>query len=126
MLVTHLAWVPNARMSAAGLTIAAGVAHGLAGAIAGRRLFDTARTQTSLQAAFIGALTSLLAVVLFSPAFVIFLRATDVRPSSAASYFLLTILTGLFSFLGVGWALVLVSVGVGWGLYRLAVPRSPA
>lgn len=126
IVVTHLAWVPSTRMSAVGLTIAAGVAHALAGAITGRRLLDAARTKTSLQAGLIGALTSLLAVALFSPAFVIFLRATDIRPSSAVSYLLLTILTGLFSFLGAGWALLLVSVGVGWGLYRLAVPQSPA
>lgn len=126
MVVTHLAWVPNARTSGMALTVAAGMAHALAGAITGRRLLDGARTQTSLQAGLIGALTSLLAVALFSPAFVIFLRATDVRPSNASSYLLLTVLTGVFSFLGAGWALLLVSVGVGWGLYRLAAPGSPA
>jgi drug/metabolite transporter (DMT)-like permease len=126
MVVTHLAWVPNARMSGMALTIAAGVAHALAGAITGRRLLDGTRTQTSLQAALIGAATSLLAVALFSPAFVIFLRATDVRPSNALSYLLLAVLTGVFSFLGAGWALLLVSAGVGWGLYRLAAPQSPA
>jgi hypothetical protein len=73
-----------------------------------------------LQAGLIGAVTSVLAAALFSPAFVIFLRATSVRSSNVLSYLLLTILTGVFSFLGVGWALLLVSVGVGWGLYRLA------
>jgi hypothetical protein len=107
------------------LTIAAGTAHALAGAITGRRLLDGTRTQTSLRAALIGALTSLLAVALFSPAFVVFLRATDVRPSNALSYLLLTLLTSMFSFLGAGWALLLVSAAVGWGLYRLAAPRSP-
>ncbi len=126
MVVTHLAWIPNAGMSAMALTIAAGVAHALAGAITGRRLLDGTRTQTSSQAALTGAVTSLLAVALFSPAFVIFLRATDVRPSNASSYLLLAVLTGVFSFLGAGWALLLVSAGVGWGLYQLAAPRSPA
>ena len=48
MVVTHLAWVPNAGMSAMALTIAAGVAHALAGAITGRRLLDGTRTQTSV------------------------------------------------------------------------------
>jgi len=123
MIVTHFAWIPSARMSAMALTIAAGVAHALAGAITGRRLLDTTRTQTSPQAALIGALTSLLAVALFSSAFVIFLRATDVRPSTALSYLLLTVLTGVFSFLGAGWALLLVSAGVGLSLYRLAAPQ---
>jgi len=126
MVVTHLAWVPNARMSGMALTIAAGVAHALAGAITGRRLLDGTRTQTSRQAALIGAVTSLLAVALFSPAFVIFLRVTDVRPSNALSYLLLAVLTSVFSFLGAGWALLLVSAGVGWGLYRLAAPQSVA
>ncbi|HEY6905051.1 MAG TPA: hypothetical protein VI216_12145 [Candidatus Acidoferrales bacterium] len=126
MVVTYLAWIPSARMSEMALTVAAGVAHALAGAITGRRLLDATRTQSSVQAGFVGALTSLLAVALFSPAFVILLRATDVRPSNASSYLLLTVLTGVFSFVGAGWALLLVSAGVGWGLYRLAAPESPA
>jgi hypothetical protein len=127
MAVAHFAWLPDARMNgvAPALTIAAGLAHALAGAITGRRLLDGDRTQTPLQAGLVGAVTSLLAVALFSPAFVVFLRATDVRPSSALSYLLLAVLTGVFSFLGVGWALLLVSVGVGWGLYRLAARGLP-
>jgi hypothetical protein len=48
MAVTHFAWVPEARMNgvAPGLTIAAGLAHALAGAITGRRLLDGTRTHT--------------------------------------------------------------------------------
>ncbi|HYL36535.1 MAG TPA: hypothetical protein VEV17_11535 [Bryobacteraceae bacterium] len=128
MAVTHLAWVPDARMNGAApaLTIAAGVAHALAGAITGRRLLDGTRTRSSLQAGAVGACTSLLAVVLFSPAFVLFVSATDLQRSSAWSYLVLTVLTGVFSFLGAGWALLLVSVGVGWGLYCVAVPQAPA
>jgi hypothetical protein len=122
MAVTHLAWVPDARMNGLvpALTIAAGIAHALAGAITGRRLLDGARTRTSLQAGLVGAGTSLLAVAFFSPAFVVFLYATDVHPSSALSYLVLTLLTGVFSVLGAGWALLLVSMGIGWGLYRVA------
>lgn len=97
------------------LTIAAGIAHALAGAIIGRRLLDGTRTRTSLQAGLVGAGTSLLAVAFFSPAFVVFLYATDVHPSSALSYLVLTLLTSVFSFLGAGWALLLVSIGTGWG-----------
>jgi drug/metabolite transporter (DMT)-like permease len=125
IVVTHLAWIPNARMSGMALTIAAGVAHALAGAVTGRRLLDGTRTKTSLQAALVGAVTSLLAVAIFSPAFVVFLRTTDVRPSNALSYLLLAVLTSVFSFLGAGWALLLASAGVGWGLYRLAAPPVP-
>jgi len=128
MAVTHLAWVPDARTSGLvpALTIAAGVAHAVAGAITGRRLVDDTRTRTSLQASLVGACTSLLAVALFAPAFVVFLRATDVRPLGPLSYLLLTLLTGVFSFLGAGWALLLVSVGIAWTLHRIAAPRSPA
>lgn len=87
MAVTHFAWVPGSRMNglAPALTIAAGSAHALAGALTGRRLLDGDRTQTPVQAGLIGGGTSLLAVTLFSPAFVVFLRATDVRPSGALS-----------------------------------------
>jgi hypothetical protein len=127
MAVTHFAWVPGSRINgvAPALTIAAGLAHALAGAITGRHLLDARRTRTPLQAGLVGAVTSLLAVALFSPAFVFFLRATDVRPSGAMSYLLLAVLTGVFSFFGAGWALLFISVGVGWGLYRLAVPSLP-
>lgn len=52
--VTHLAWAPDARTNGVvpALTIAAGVAHALAGAITGRRLVDGTRTRTSPQAGF--------------------------------------------------------------------------
>ena len=124
MAVTHFAWLPNARMSglAPALTLAAGVAHALAAAITGPRLLDSTRTRTSLQAALLGAATSLLAVVLFAPAFTLFLSG-DVHASSPLSYLLFTVFAGVFSFLGAGWALLVVSVGVGWGLYRIAAIR---
>lgn len=124
MAVTHFAWVPDARMNGLvpALTIAAGVAHAVAGAITGRCLVDRTRTRTSLEAGLVGAGTSVLAAALFAPAFVVFLGATDVRPSGPSSYLLLTVLTGVLSFLGAGWALLLASVGVGWALYRVAIP----
>lgn len=128
MVVTHFAWIPDARMNGGvpALTIAAGLAHALAGAITGRRLVDGTRTRTSRQAGLVGAVTSLLAVVFFSPAFVVFLAATDVHPSSVLSYLALTVFTGVFSFLAAGWALLLVSVGVGWGIYRIAAAQPAA
>jgi hypothetical protein len=126
MAVTYLAWLPDARINHAALTVAAGVAHALAGAITGRRLVDSTRTRTSLQAGSVGAATSLLAVVLFSPAFAVFLSTSDVRPFNVLSFLLLTILTGVFSFLGAGWALLLVSVGVGWGIHRIAALQAAA
>jgi len=124
MAVTHFAWLPDARMSglAPMLTIAAGAAHALAGAFTGRRLLDAARTHNAAQAAFVGAATSLLALLLFSPAFALFL-SRDSRSASVLSYLSLTLFTAIFSFLGAGWALLLASAGVGWALYRVAAPR---
>jgi uncharacterized membrane protein YqaE (UPF0057 family) len=121
MVVTHLAWVPGARMSGLipALTVAAGVAHGLAGAITGRRLIDCARTPTSGHAGLLGAGTSLLAVSLFAPPFALFV-SRGFQAVSIWSYVWLTVWTGVFSFLSAGWALLLVSAGVGWGLYRIA------
>jgi UPF0716 family protein affecting phage T7 exclusion len=57
---------------------------------------------------------------MFSPAFALFLAAKDAQPSGAGSYLMLTVFTGVFSFLGAGWALLLVSIGIGWGLYAIA------
>ncbi len=125
LFVTHLAWVPDARMSHAALTIAAGLAHAIAGAFTGPRLLDTSRTRNPAQASWVGAATSVLAVLLFSPAYVGFLCATGVRAPSPLSYLTLAVLTGVFSFLAVGWALLLVSAGVAWGIYRIGTARHP-
>jgi hypothetical protein len=66
MAVSHVAWLPDARMNHAALTIAVGVAHALAGANTGRHFVDGTRSRTSLQTGLVGAGTPLLAVVLFS------------------------------------------------------------
>jgi len=123
MAVTHLAWVPEARMNGLtpALTIAAGVTHGVAGAITGRRLVDSTRTPTSLHAGLVGAGTSLLALLFFSPPFAFFV-SRGLRIASSWSYVWLTVWTGVFSFLGAGWALLLVSIGVGWAIHRVAHP----
>lgn len=119
--LTHYAWYPAARMSGLipALTLAAGLAHAVAGALTGPRLIDATRTRTPSQAALLGAGTSLLAVAFFAPAFAMYVTATYVQ-SSLLGYTVLTLYTGLFAFLGAGWALLVLSVGVGWGLYRLA------
>jgi hypothetical protein len=87
----------------------------------GRRLIDRTRTRTAAEACLIGAATSLLAVVILAPPFAAWVTAGNARPAGVFSYLALTVLVGLFSFLGAGWALLVASVGVGWGLYRLAV-----
>lgn len=126
--LTHFAWYPDARMSGMvpALTIGAGLAHGAAGAIIGPRLIDAARTRTALHAALLGAGTSLLALAFFAPLMAVYVSRTNVRPLSALGYLALTMFTGLFAFLAAGWALLLLSAAIGWGLYRLAALAAAA
>ena len=124
LAVQYFVWLPDARMSGGTLTIAAGLAHALAGSITGRRLLDGTRTRTPSQAGLLGAGTSLLALMLFAPLFTVFLYATDIRPASALSYVAMPLLIAVFAFLADGWALLLVSAGVGWALYRVATYRA--
>ena len=121
--ITHLAWVPEARMRGAApmLTLAAGAAHAVAGAITGRRLVDATRTRTAAQACVLGGATSLLAVAILAPPFATWVSGSNARPEGVVSYLVLTALIGLFSFLAAGWPLLIASVGVGWGLHELAV-----
>ena len=121
MAVTHLAWVPAARMNGLtpALTITAGLAHGLAGAITGRRLIDGRRTPTFVHAGLVGAGTSLLALFFFIPPFAFFV-SRGLQMASPWSYVWLTVWTGVFSFLAAGWALLLISIAVGWAIYRIA------
>lgn len=126
-LLTHFAWLPNARMSgiAPVLTLAAGLTHAISGAVTGPRLIDSQRTRTPAQAALLGAATSLLALVLFAPAMAAYVSASNAPQHNPLAYLALTLFTGVFAFLGAGWALLLLSAGVALGLYRLAA-SSPA
>jgi len=126
MVVTHLAWFPDARMNGyvPVLTVAVGLCHALAGIVIGRRIIDTTSTQTSSQACVLGACTSLLAMAFLAPPFALWISLTNARPEGAFSNLFLSFLIGLFSFLAVGWALLLVSAGVGWALYRLTISRA--
>lgn len=122
LVVQHFAWHADARMRglAPALTLAMGLCHALAGAMTGPRLLDGTRTSTASRAGLVGAVTSLLAILLFAFLFAGYLFATDVHPVGAASYVTFPFLTALFVFVGDGWALVLVSIVVGWALYRVA------
>lgn len=126
--VTHFAWFPNARMSgyAPVLTVGAGVAHALAGAFTGPSIVSPRRALTAARAALLGAATSLAAVALIAPPLAAWVTTDNAKPVGIASYLVLTVLVGLFSFLAVGWALLLVSAVVGWGLFRLTTFPSVA
>ena len=126
LVAQHFTWLPHARTSGLPLTIAAGLAHAIAGAITGPRLVDGRRTRTPSQAVLLGAGTSLFALAIFAPLFAVFLFATDIHPAGPLSYVALPLLIAVFAFLGDGWALFVVSIGVGWALYRTAACRATA
>jgi hypothetical protein len=121
-LLTHFAWYPSARMNGMipALTLAAGLAHAIGGALTGPRLLDPRRTRTALHAALLGAATSLLAVAIFAPVMAAYVSVGDVSRTSPLAYVMLTLYTGLFAFLGAGWALLVLSAAVGLALHRLA------
>jgi hypothetical protein len=102
------------------LTSAAGLLNAFAGAITGPRLLDATRTRTAGQAGLLGAGTSLLALLFFAPLYTVYMFATDNHPQGPLSYIATPFLIAVFAFLGDGWALLLVSAGVGWALYRVA------
>lgn len=122
LVVQHFVWYPNARMSglAPVLTVTVALCHAVAGAITGPRLVDGTRTSRASRAALTGAATSVLALVFFTFVFTVYLFATDVHPVGILSYITFPLWTALFAFLADGWALFLVSIGVGWALYRVA------
>lgn len=125
-VVTHFVWVPDARWGGGvlALTLAAGLAHGIAGAVTGPRLLDGIRTRTAAQACLLGAATSLLAVVVLAPPFALWITASNARSEGVVGYVVLTFFVGFFSFFAAGWALFLASVVVAWGLFRVAAERS--
>ncbi len=122
VVLTHFAWYPDARMNGAApaLTLAVGVVHAIAGSLTGGRLVDRSHTRTPFEACLLGGVTSLLADVLFAPLFALWVSTSNAQPHGTLSYIVMTALIGLFSFLAVGWALLLVSIATGWGLYFLA------
>ena len=123
MAVTHFAWRPDTRMGGwtLVLTFAVGVVHALAGAIISARLVDKKRTKTPFEACLLGALTSLLAQVLFAPLFSLWILSTSTGPESTLSFVVTTVLISFFSFLAIGWGFLLISIAVGWILYLLAM-----
>ena len=117
----YLSWVPAARTSgmAFAFTVAAGLSHAVAGSITGPRLLDGARTRSPFQAATVGAVTSLMALALFSPVCAVILYATGVHPTGLVSYLSLPVMIAFFGFLAGGWALLLLSIGAACALYGM-------
>jgi hypothetical protein len=119
--LTHFAWYANARMNGMipALTLGAGLAHAVAGALTGPRLTDTERTRTPAQAGVLGGMTSLLAVGFLAPVMAWYVSVTNLQ-TSVLGYAVITLFTALFAFLAAGWALLLLCMGVGLALHRLS------
>lgn len=126
LVVQHIVWVPRARLIgiAPALTVTVGVCHAFAGAITGPRIIHRART--SSRAALLGVATSLMALVFFTILFTLYLLATGVHAVGLYSKILLPALIALFAFVGDAWVLMLVSIGAGWALYRIAASDGSA
>jgi hypothetical protein len=115
------AWIPGTRTSSGAiyLTVAAGLAHAVAGAIVGPSLVDPVRTPSEKDTALRGAAVSPLALAFFSIAFSGYLLLTDGSTLTLGSAFGLTVYTAFFAFLALGWALLAVSAFVAWGIHKL-------
>jgi len=121
-VLIHFSWYPDARMSgmAPALSVSAGLAHALAATLTGPRLVHSTRGPMVRSAPLLGALTSLIALALFAAAFTAYIAVTEPSQNTPLGYALLGVYTGFFAFLAAGWALLLLSMGVGWALNRIA------
>lgn len=128
MAVQYFLWLPDARMSVLGgvLTIAAGLSHAVSGAITGPRLVGANGPVSLRRAGLLGAVTFLIALVLFTLSFTVFLFATEIHKSGSFTYVALPFLIAVFAFVGDGWALFLVSIGIGLAVHRIAASKQSA
>ena len=121
-VVIHFPWRSDVRWSgnAAFLTTAGSLTYAIAGAITAPRLITPTQIHGSFTACLVGAGTSLLGVALFAPLLTTWVWIGNAGSQGWFSLLGMTLLIALFSFLAVGWALLLVSTFLGWGLYCLA------
>lgn len=122
----YFAWTPAAQMSGRlqVLTLGAGLPHAASAALLGHRLVDRARTRTAGRARALGAATSFIAGVVVAIGVALWLQSSNAAQHGPLSFLAYVPYVALFSFLAVGWALMLVSVGVAWGLFELLPPRN--
>jgi len=123
--VAFRTWQPVAHLEGAvpAITAGAGVAHGLAGALVGRRLLDHGRTRSALEAALLGALASVVAVLVFTPGFAWWVSHGSAHAPGQTSFLSLVITIGFFSYFAGGWLLLLVSALVAAALWAGAGDR---
>ncbi|HEY6952435.1 MAG TPA: hypothetical protein VI758_08505 [Bacteroidota bacterium] len=122
--LVYVSWIPGpmGRLEGYRLLLAAGFTHAFAGAISGPRVIYPSRQPKLLHAGLWGAGASLLALLLIS-----FMLTIDiVRTGRETTHpFILVFLTFVFSFLGAGWAHMLLSAAIGCGLHAVAA-QSPS
>jgi hypothetical protein len=120
--LVHFSWYPDARMSGItpALSVGAGLAHALAATLTGARLVHSTRGPMLRSAPLLGAMTSLIALALFSAAFTAYLAVNDASQNTPLGYAVLGVYTGFFAFLAAGWSLLILSMGIGWALRRIA------
>jgi hypothetical protein len=125
-LVAYFAWIPSARASSGTmyLSVAAGLAHAVAGAIRAPRLVDPARTPNDAIALRGGAITSLLALLFFSIGFSTYLLLTGGWTLTLAAVFVLPLYTAFFAFFALGWAMLGISALLAWGIHRVVTTSS--
>jgi hypothetical protein len=125
-LVAYFAWIPSARPSvgAVYLSVAAGLAHAVSGAIVGASLMDPARTPNDAVAVRRGAAASLLALLFFSIGFSTYLQFTGGWTLTLASVLVLPLYTAFFAFLALGWALLGISALLAWGIHKIVTASS--
>jgi hypothetical protein len=123
-ILIYATWIPGptGRIQGFPLALLAGLTHALAASITGRRVVHPARMPKLLHAGIWGGWTSFLALFFFSIVLTVQIETTNLSHSNPFPLFFLTF---FFAFLGAGWALVLVSAGIGCGLHRLATVRQP-
>jgi len=102
------------------LSVGAGLAHALAGTLTGRSLVHSTRAPGWRSAPLLGAITSLIALALFTAAFTAYIALNDASQNTPLGYAVLGVYTGFFAFLAAGWSLLVLSMGVGWALNRIA------
>lgn len=116
-LVAYVQWIPAAR-AARGivfLSLGVGAAHALSAAFLAPALLREEKALTPGASVGRGALVSLVAIVLFSPAFAAWVASPPASVRGGLLGFVsLSALVGLFGFLAAGWAIVAACAALGW------------
>jgi hypothetical protein len=112
-LVAYFSWTGSARHqeSIALLCVGVGLSHAVAGAASGRKLIHDATS--GQQAVAIGALTSAIALLLFTPGFAYWISSSNANSTGLGGFLLFVVLVGLSTLAAGWWAAIIVSAALG-------------